>query len=176
MTSCFRIPIDYVNFSVSEIINIVVEPENRRIIAGTVELIAAVEKIFYRNGKISLKAVHDQTSPVMSYFAMEPFDPFFEILHDTINRLIEAGVMNALKIHSRHSRKMYDEEVPTLVLSLGDLEIGFLVCLIPLTLSVLAFIIEVAISIFKRFARTVWDISIAVFVLNAFVDFRTIAI
>lgn len=160
-----RIPVASINMNDSGLMNVVVEAENEKVLPATLELIAHLEKLLYRSGKPSLRAIQDQTVPVMTVFLMNPFHPFFEVFHDTVHRLIETG---ATKIPKGINNKLFDEEVPALVLTMDDLGIGFIVCLTPVTLSVLAFVFEVVTKKLKYLADTVRALLTTMSVLRVF--------
>lgn len=150
---------------------IVVEAENEKTISASLEAIANIEKLRYRSGKTSLKIIQDETVPLIQFFMMATFHPFFQIFHDTVHRLMETG---ATKIPKTINNQLYDDEVPALVLTMDDLGIGFLVCSVPLILGALAFVVEVAITKAKRLTEHIRDISTAVFVLTAFLHSKTV--
>lgn len=175
MKSCFRIPIDYVNFTLdSDALEMVVEPKNEKSLAITLEYLDFMENRKYRSGKTSLEVVQDQTVPVMTTFLLPSLHPFFEEFHDKIHRLIESGRSFPKKHESQTKR--FDDEVPALVLSMEDLGIGFAVCLVPLTLGAVAFVVEVTVSKIKLLAKTMWDVLTAASVIRAFFAFEVVAI
>lgn len=76
-----------------------------------------------------------------------PFCPFFEELNRKIDRMISSGILvywynNYHRIG--YPKKVVDEVGPE-VLTMEHLEIGFVVCLIPLGLSILVFLCELLI-------------------------------
>lgn len=150
-----------------------VEAENGRTVLATSKLITKVEKKAYRSGKMSVKIINDKSVPLMLSFTMEFFNPFYDEFHYQIQRFIESG---RSVFHRNFRHRLYDEPVPPLVLSINDLEIGFMVCLIPLALSAIAFIFEVALSKVKLLAFRLRDTLTVVFVVAAFVDCRTTGI
>lgn len=161
------------NYSPKTLIKIAVEAENEKVVLASFEFIALLQKYNYRSGKMSLKPIEDKVVPRPSIFTTEPFHNFFEEFYVQTKRLIEAGMM---RFEERLQDRRYDEEVPALVLSMDDLEIGFKACLIPLTFSAIAFIVEIAIPKVNLAARTIRDTLTAVFVVVALLDFGFIGI
>lgn len=151
---------------IRKMLQIVVEAQNEKTVVATMELIASLEKRFYRNGKHSLKTINDKSFTAMNLFPMRPIHCFFEEFHLNIHRFIEAGI----PLHKHHlydtlSNSWYDEEVPPLVLTMDDLEVGFITCLIPLAVSVIVFLVEVTIPLIKK----IWDAVTASFVVVSYV-------
>lgn len=169
-THC-SIPIDFVDFYTSGMLNIVVEAENQRTVAITREFINLLEKTFYRSGKNSLKMLNDKVMSYMMIFPVLDSHPFYGEFYDQIQIFVASGTSSFLKIVKN---PLYDEAVPPLVLSLDDLSIGFLVCLIPITFSVVTFMCEIATLAFKLFVSQLRDTLTASYVVGVFLkNFRT---
>lgn len=173
ISSFVRIPIEFGHFDICDMLNIAAVSENKKMLPATYELIAATQKKDYRSGKSSIQVIKDKTLPMEITFSMEPFHPFFEEFHDKIQRLIESGTM---RFNEAGQSFGFDEEVPPLVLSMDDLGIGFVVCMIPLTLGAIAFIVEVLSPNVKIFARKICEGFIAAIVVSAFLDSSVIGI
>lgn len=148
-------------------LNIVVEAENGKAVAATQKLIDAVQTKTYRSGKTSAKMLNDNIMPFRLSFAMEDFHPFYDEFHYQIQRFIESG---RSRFHRNIRNLLYDEEVPALVLSMADLGIGFIVCLIPLSLGVIAFIAEIVAAKVMFLARTMKDVLTEMLVVVIFLD------
>lgn len=135
----------------------------------SLDYLEKLEKYYFRSGKSSLTILDEDIRSLEITFPMLPFSPFIEGFQEKIQRLVEAGIcpnrMNGSIVAASSENKMYDEEVPPLVLTLDDLGIGFAACLIPLLLSFAVFFIEIAIP--KIFQLR--DYFIAVFVLKTIV-------
>lgn len=166
----------YSNLSLTTLLEIVAEPENKRTLSMTEECLKILESSRYRSGKSSLNFLTVHESSVLHAFALTPFDPFFEQFDEKIQTLIEAGTcpyrMNGEIVEYGGKNDLYDEEVPPLVLSMDDLGIGFIVCVIPLALSVFVFFIEVMIPISQNFVHKVKDSIIAVAAIAVFMNFE----
>lgn len=168
------IPLDYSKLNILDWLDIIAEPKNERTLIITSQFLNILEKSRYRSGKPSFRFLNVEERTIMLAFAMTPFDPFFEEFDEKIQKLLEAGVcpyrLNGDIIPIDGKNDLYDEEVPALVLSMDDLGIGFIVCLIPLTLSVFVFAIELAIPririLLKAFAGSI----VAVAVIAAFLS------
>lgn len=163
---------EYSNLDIEQWLDIIAEPKNERTLIITHKFLNILEKYRYRSGKPSFSFLNDKEAEVLIAFAMTPFDPFFEEFDEKIQRLIEAGVcpyrLNGDIIPIDGKNELYDEEVPPLVLSMDDLGIGFIVCLIPLTLSIFVFMIEIAIPRIRILAHEVGGSIVAVAVISAF--------
>lgn len=103
-------------------------------------------------------------------FPVRSFSPFYEIFNEKIQRLVEAGICPHRLVgrisFEKSVNKRFDEEIPALVLSMDDLEIGFELCLIPLMLSVAVFIFEV---FYTKMKQTVKDHLLAACIILAFI-------
>lgn len=108
--------------------NAVAEPANMKVVSATLELLAKMEKMHYRNGKTSIEmsALDSRDQPII--FPIQFFSPFYEVFHEKIQELIESGICPhrlAWEVVSKTEATgaRYDEEI---------LGVGFEVCLIPL--------------------------------------------
>lgn len=175
MKSFSRIPIEYVDFEFgTDALEMVAEPENKKTVAITLEYLEYLESRRYRSGKTSLEVVEDQNVPVMTTFIMPLQNALVEEFFDMIRRLMEAGIK--FRQQMQNAAKPFVEEVPALVLSMDDLRIGFIACLIPLALSAVVFIFEVSVPKIKILVKAMRDVLTAVYVIAAFLDFEVIAI
>lgn len=135
----------------------------------TLEYLSFVERTLYRSGKSSLEMLNENVAPVFVLFAISHFSPFLEEFDEKIQILKEAGLCPYRLIsNTDHSYKfdLHDTVVPPLVLSVEDLGIGFLVCLVPLTLSVVAFIMELVVLNSVEMLKHCRDLLIALYVIN----------
>lgn len=147
------------------------EPENKLVFLATVEY-AAFEQVEMADGQMSLNFLDEKLRTQTSTFSMKKFSPFFEEFKDKIQIFIEMGLMtsslkgNFEQFRIRHER--INDLVPPLVLNFNDLEIGFLFCLVPLALSVVAFVCELAPRM-KKLAVKTRDFFTAWFLIRAVV-------
>lgn len=153
------------NATGSQMLNIVADAENKRTVAATFKLIDALQKKFYRSGKTSAKVLNCQIAPYMLAFPMEKFHPFFDEFRFQIHRSIEAGVSS---FNRNIKNSLQEDEIPPLVLSMDDLGVGFLVCLIPLAVSAVAFIGEVFVSKLIFLSKAIRDVITAFYLAKAF--------
>lgn len=125
---------------------VVTEFENRLTVMTSAEYANLHERKYLADGRMSLKFLNEDLKTAFVTFSMKPFSPFLEEFESKIRRLVEAGIcpefLGGQKADIFPQR--IDEELPAMVLSMVDLGIGFMVCLIPLVFSFLAFIFEVA--------------------------------
>lgn len=146
-----RIPIAKESFAgggIENWLNSVAEPTNKKILTATLEFLNKVEKTDYRTGKTSIEISELDIESQPITFPMPSNTPFYGTFGEKIQWLSEAGICPyrlATKTLSKagENSKMYDEDIPALVLSMDDLGVGFEACLIPLTLSLIVFICEV---------------------------------
>lgn len=151
-------------------LNATAEPENRKTLLLTKEYFEIIEQKAYRSGKSSIGLLSQNLPKFLITFSFAPFDPFFEHFDRYLQRYVESGMFNDLvygdkKLYGRS----YNEEVPPLVLTMDDLAIGFLVCLIPMVLSAIVFFIEVSKQKIETLAIRIRDALVAKSVVEAFV-------
>lgn len=168
----FRIPLDPESISKLDIkswMNSIAEPANKKILTATMEFLDQVEKSSYRSGKTSIEVSDLRLATQLITIPIRSFSPFYETFRQTIQTLSEAGIcphrLTGQLVSIEGKNKRYDEEIPPLVLSMDDLGIGFLVCLIPLTLSGVVFSFEV---IYSNVIKTTLESLISVFVVMTF--------
>lgn len=140
------IPMKYYSLQTAYPFYVVVEPENKLCFLTTVDLVHNYEKKYQREGKMSVKLLDEELRSEFVVFSITTFSPFFEEFSNIFQRLLESGFKsNSFKISVEKFKSQHesiDSVVPALVLNMYDLEIGFLVCLIPFSFSVIAFVCE----------------------------------
>lgn len=151
--------------------NAVAEPSNKRVFDATLEFLEQVEKLKFRNGKTSIEISEEvQLDTQKIAFPIRSFSPFYEIFKTIIQWLLEAGIcphrLGRLFMKVQGKGKMFDEEIPALVLSMDDLGIGFGACLIPLAFGVAVFILE---TTYPK-ANQVFGENLAHFFFNSFFE------
>lgn len=146
----------------------IAEPVHKKTMRVSLELLQGRESLAYRSGKSSIQLLEDVIlSSIFVTFPMHQFDVLFEAFQEKALRLSEAGL--SLKSYSGSVvTKLVDDEVPPLVLTMADLNIGFIVCLITLALSVLAFILEVTIPWARSTAKSIKEKVIAAAIVLTF--------
>lgn len=115
---------------------VVVKPENKRVVLATLEYLISTENIAFRSDRSSLTVLEEKLGVIPITFLMTKFHPMFKEFSEQILRHRELGGYRGVKIKTRK------EQTPPLVLTMDDLQIGFILCLFPLTLSVVTFLIE----------------------------------
>lgn len=142
----------------------------------TKEFVEKFERQILADGKTSLNFLEEKLREYFVTFAMPKFSPFFEEFKNKIQRLIEAGICpEKLAIGTfpvSFKQDKIDIEVPALVLNMDDLEIGFLVCLVPLALSVIAFIGEFVAFLMKTLAMKTRDLLILLNLIRVFSNLK----
>lgn len=154
--------------------NLVTEPGNKLAYMTTTEFVKTVELMHLRDGKMSVKFLDEVLKPAFVTFSMPLFSPFFEEFKNIIQRLIEAGICPKHLDGKKDGRdyERTDNEVPALVLNMEDLAIGFLVCLVPLGLSVVAFICELSVPKMKALTIKTRDLFTFLFLMRAVANVR----
>lgn len=126
------------NLNLTDLLDIVAEPANKRTIKVTMEYLVITENKKFRSERSSVTTLEEFRSDVPITFAMSNFHPMLEEFSDKILRQTERG--DGYLKNPRCNRN--SEEIPALVLSMDDLCIGFLACLLPLMLSFAIFLLE----------------------------------
>lgn len=157
------------------VFQIIVEPVNKRTMQLSMDYIEMLERRYFRSGKSSLAFLDEDIRSLTITFPMLPFNPFYEEFEEKIQRLIEAGTcpkrLIGRIVASTSENKRFNEDVPPLVLTLDDLGIGFVACLVPLGLSIIVFVIEISASKLRQLQnylkavfrwKTSWTISFIV--------------
>lgn len=172
----FSVPLKPVDLKqITDVPNVVAEPENKLTFMVTEEYITLIEKSMLAHGKMSVKFVKEGLNSVFVTFTMETRSPYFERVKDVVVRLVEAGICPHRLNGLYPTLARTEEVVPALVLTWEDLAIGFFVCLIPLTLSVFAFICEVAPPKIKALAIKTRDLLTFLFLMRAFTQIKRIS-
>ena len=112
----------------------------------------------YRSGTTSLAALGENYITFHSGVAFKPYSPNFETFNDVKIWFESNGIMEKWRWDTHYLSKKSDKLGPQ-VLTMDHLRIGFLTCLVPLTISIAVFIAEsvcskVVIAIKKYFHKT----------------------
>jgi hypothetical protein len=124
----------------------VVEPENKLATATKLSDMFHIKYRVYRSGEPSMQMIEQQLGSIYQTLMFAPGTPFLEVFNDLIHKLTSAGIIEQWVksyFHPAGKFKVNDKIGPQ-VLTMDHLEIGFLVCLIPLILSLAAFIAEIS--------------------------------
>lgn len=150
----FSIPFKLVDTNQLLYFAVVAEPENKFVLLLCEGVASVFEEKHLREGKMSLKFLDEQLRTQAIVFSIKKFSPFFEEFKNQIQMLNEAGKFSYTTGHNFKSQhEQIDAGVPALVLNMEDLGIGFLVCLVPMTLSVVAFVCELVVPRIQTFMR-----------------------
>lgn len=146
---------------IPHIFDIITEPENRLVCKTSFQLLAYFTRTHFKEGKMSLRFLDEQTKPQLLAFKIQPFSPLFEECNYQLQSLTENGLTKTL-FNRGHRKVQYrnddiNDDVPPLVLNMEDLGIGFLVCLVPLTLTFVAFVCELATPLMKALVKATLD-------------------
>lgn len=182
MFSACSIPLKYVDWkSVRDLrhpYEIFVEPENKLVQVQPLRFLSAFEQDYLREGKMSLKLLNEEIGSNYIAYPMKPFSPFYEEVKKNIQALLANGRLEEqtkTKYNTNHFKYQHDtinDSVPALVLSLDDLGIGFMICLIPLTLSLVAFVSELAVPRVKALAIKTRDLLTFLYVIRAIANLK----
>lgn len=138
------------------------------------EFLKHLEKEVYRSGKFSFNFLSEEFRPLYLTFAMKPYSPFYVKSDEIIQRLCQGGFCPDMlvKLHPKlityKDKNMENDKIPPLVLPMDDLGIGFMVCLIPLTVSIIAFVAEVLTSKTKKMIQLLGDLLVTYVVIKPF--------
>lgn len=142
--------------SVHKAFFLVAEPQNKMTMQVSKEFVKYFERNTLADGITSLKFLEEEMRVDFVTFPMKPYSPFSEEFKSKIEKLIEAGICPeklAIGTFAESSKlEKTDIEVPALVLTIDDLAVGFLVCLVPLALSFVVFIGELLVPFLIRLA------------------------
>lgn len=140
----------------------IVEPENKLVLLTSVEVKRLAEYDRFRGGKMSVKFLDEQLRVAIVSVSIKKFSWFFEELNDKTQRFIEGGFMKRFTSDASEyftaGNKAFDDDAPALSLIMEELKIGFLVCLVPLTLAAVAFVCEIAMPFIKALAISTRDL------------------
>lgn len=146
------------------------EAANKMTMRTTLEYIKIVELKNYRSGKSSFSYLEENyLDPIWVTFPMYKLDVLFDEFQEKSLQLIQVGLCRQ---YWKQDKIMFDEAVPPLVLSMTDLEIGFIACLMPLSMSVLAFISEVTTPRVRSMAQSIKEKVIAAFIIFSFYNLK----
>lgn len=125
---------------------IAVEPENRAVSQSTEGWVKNNLHDKYRSGLSSLHVLNQLVMVVAGGVGFKRFSPFYDTFNDIIGRHIAVGFANTFdKLLSPRVGTKADDIGPQ-VLTLEQLGLGFIACLIPLGLSTVVFLIEIVVN------------------------------
>ena len=119
------------------------EPSNHATTLVPRNVIDDIQRHSYRSGITSLQILEEDYITLRIGLFFDEFSPFFEVYNEVQFWLESNGVMEKWR-RDITLRKSKQEELGPQVLTMDHLAIGFLACLIPAILSVVAFVGELA--------------------------------
>lgn len=109
----------------------------------------------YRSGISSILVLEQAIETSIAATSFETFDPFFELHNEMMGRLMDSGILfrlNELFLNPNGFKmRMKNELIGAQVLTMDHLLIGFQICLAVLSISAIAFAVEVATKELPRF-------------------------
>lgn len=133
-------------------LKLIAEPANKMTLSGSDTLISYIESHHYRSGVTSLKVMDEFVLNVFFCLDLKQFSPFNEVLNEIVMGLIAAGIFDHDQrnfVNPKRINRAVEKDGPQ-VLTMDHLLIGFQVCFIPLTLSLIVFIFELVIPRLKK--------------------------
>jgi hypothetical protein len=132
-----------------------VEPENKATIFGLEIQLSQVNNYKLKSGVSSLILLQEKVHSFYLGLVFDRGNPFFDIIDELILYLMSGGLIQFWRKTRLMHRGMFkiQEKVPPQVLTMGHLEIGFLICLIPMGLSLIAFLIEASVGFYRKKTR-----------------------
>lgn len=99
----------------------------------------------HRSGMSSLHILEDIARVVYVGSVFKPFSPFYEEFNELIGRMISSGLFNLWKSEFtlKKDYAVRVEEIGPQVLTLDQMEVAFMISLLPLSLAMVAFLVEI---------------------------------
>lgn len=120
----------------------VAEPANRVVMVGTLTDMEFFHNRIFRNGFWSIKILKEVLRLRFIGIGFQEFSPFYEILNGEALRMIAGGILQLswrYEVNPRGVKKIEEEIGPQV---LDHLEIGFVICSIPLAIGASVFFVE----------------------------------
>lgn len=134
--------------------NFAAEPGNKAVTLAYDFLLNVVHTRKYRQGFSSLKILKEPVRSAYLGVRFKDFSPFYHILNEQIMRMFESGLVQQYReVVLRPEDLNFVEKLGPQVLTLDYLGIGFIFCLIPMTVAIVLFVIEILIAQGKVFGR-----------------------
>lgn len=130
------------NFS-DKVLDIVAEPQNKAVTFGPIQQLKLIHEFRYRDGISSLQML--ETNYVVTFWciAFNSFSPFYEVLNNLTTLAFETGLTKVWLSKFYFKKNPKFEPTGPQVLTIEHLGIGFLFCLVPLTISAIVFLCEI---------------------------------
>lgn len=131
-----------------ESLDIASEPANKATTLMSPYFLSYVNAKSYRSGFSSIEMLGGEQVYSLPMAVMFPyFSPLFEAFNEKISLMLSNGLIDywRYKLFSGERLKIKFDEIGPQVLTMDHLAIGFLFCLLPMTLSILAFVGEIVV-------------------------------
>lgn len=121
------------------------EPSHKATMLMTPESLSEIYNRRLRSGAGSISLLDETIRTFFRCVAFRPFDPYYEIFNEKIDELISSGIIPHYFWISGflRSRGKVSEAAGPQVLTMEHLEIGFIICLTPLIVSIAVFLAEI---------------------------------
>lgn len=152
--------------------DIVSEPENKGFSLAFDNQIQRYNVKFYRHGMSSLRFMEEPIGLVYASLAFKFGSPLYESIDEKLLQMVSIGLISKFHNEAQNpfDRKPTMEDIGPQVLTMDDLGIGFQFCCIPLTLSAIVFLMELAVFWSKRLGRTLMERLIAIAFVKAYLN------
>ena len=122
--------------------NVISEPANKATLVTMKWSIKKIQAKDYRSGETSLALLEEDYMTVPMGMRFTKFSPLFEIYNKMLGLMESNGLMEYWRQTFKPSSLLKVENIGPEVLTMDHLKVGFLTCLIPLILSIIAFVGE----------------------------------
>lgn len=112
---------------------------NKATTSAIVGLLPIIHSKLFRSGISSIMTLTENINIVYYGLSFKPCSPFLEIFNSKVAQLFEAGLTDYW-IKKFQNPKGFTQKIDEIGPEI--FEVGFLVCLIPLTLSIFVFVVE----------------------------------
>lgn len=143
--------------------------------ATSTEFLFKLIQFSYRNGFASVKFLEETIFTSFAGLTLKLFCPFFESFNEKVGQLMANGmIQHWFSIHlNPKGTKRGEEEFLSKALTMDDLGVGFQVCLIPLSLSIFVFFLEL---LYSRLTIVLSDLKEKFVAMNVIEIFMEISI
>lgn len=147
----------------------VVEPENKFTTLGSLSNYKSINS-GYRTGTSSLLLSEENIGSLYSGYFFAPHSPFKDIIVLKASHLQEAGFLSLWHkfAFNPKGKKPESLKIGPQVLTMGHLEIGFVICIICFMVSIAVFTAEIGNGLAKKLFRSISNGVYAGFIIQAF--------
>lgn len=145
----FRTKFERCDFRTSnECFNIIADPLNKAFTISTSARVSSINSRDFKRGISSLHIIEDFAAySRASGIAIRAFSPLRESFNGVLDRMVSSGLAQKFISDFRNPRDKHEKEDPIgpQVLTIDDLGVAFLICCIPLAISLIVFFVELSI-------------------------------